>query len=149
MNDFKPDVLSDTILSEYILKNKIIEKFMNPHRDSSEGFNDHVILYNIALVLIALLNIERKKPNYYQVRLIFEKAIFTDGNIPYHQVKSVMDKLGIVDLPSNSKIDNLKEQNEKMPRTMTCLREAKILKNDQAIMCSRASVIVIHSAMTG
>ena len=149
MNDFKPDVLSDTILSEYILKNEIIEQFkLNPHWDSSEGFNDHVILYNIALVLIALLNIERKKPNYYQVRLIFEKAIFTDGNIPYHQVKSVMDKLGeIVDLPSNSKIDNLKEQNEKMPRTMTCLREAKILKNDQAIMCSRASVIGMGWAM--
>lgn len=110
------------------------------------------MLYKTALVLIALLNIERKKPNYYQVRLIFEKAIFTEAlNVDtleiYHQVKSAMDKLGELLNTSNSNIDNLKDQNEKMPWTMACLRAAKVLENDQAIMHSRFSVIGLGWAM--
>jgi hypothetical protein len=109
-------------------------------------------LYKIALVLTALLNIERKNPNYYQVQLIFEKAVFTDGNVQklyfYHQVKSAMDKLGkLIDLPIYSKIDNLKDQNEKMPWTMASLRAVKVLGDDQPIMHNRASVIGMGWAM--
>jgi len=152
MNDVKPNVLSDVLLSEYVLKKEDTERFKLDSRwNSSEDFDDYVVLYKIALVLIALLNIERKNPNYFQVRLTLEKAIFTDGNIQklyfYYQVKSAMDKLGELLDASNSNIDNLKDQNEKMPWTMTCLRQAKVLENDQAIMHSRFSVIGLGWAM--
>jgi len=152
MNDFKPNVLSDVLLAKYVLNKEENERFkLDPRWNSSEGFDNYVVLYKIALVLIALLNIEGKKQNYFQVRLIFEKAVFMDGNIPkvyfYHQVKSAMDKLGELLDTSNSKIDNLKDQNDKMPWTMACLRAAKVLENDQAIMHSRFSVIALGWAM--
>jgi len=152
MNDFKPTVLTDVLLAEYVLKKEENEQFkLDPRWNSSEGFDDYVVLYKIALVLIALLNIERGNPNYFQVRLTFEKAIFTDGNIQklyfYHQVKSAMDKLRELLDTGNSNIDNLKDQNEKMPWTMTCLRAAKVLENDQAIMHSRSAVIGMGWAM--
>ncbi len=146
MNDFKPNVLSDVLLAEYVLKNEENERFkLDPRWNSSENFDDYVVLYKIALILIALLNIERKNPNYCQVRLIFEKAVFTDDNIQklyfYHQVKSAMDKLGELLDTSNSKLDNLKDQNDKIPWTMATLRVAKVLKNDQAITHPRFGVI--------
>jgi hypothetical protein len=152
MNDFKPSLLSDVLLTEYVLNKEDNGRFkIDPRWNSSECFDDYVVLYKIALVLIALLNIERINPNYYQVRLTFEKAIFTEGNIQklyfYHQVKSAMDKLGELLDTSNSKIDNLKDQNEKMPWTMTCLRAAKVLGKDQAIMHSRYAVIGMGWAM--
>jgi hypothetical protein len=145
MHDFKPNVLSDVLLAEYVLKKEDNEQFkLDPRWKSSEDFYDYVILYKMALVLIALLNIEPKNPDYYQVRLIFEKAIFTEGNIQklyfYQQVKSAVDKLGELLDTSNSKIDNLKDQNEKIPWTMAALRAAKVLENDQAIMHNRVSV---------
>jgi hypothetical protein len=146
MNDFKPNVLSDILLAEYVLKKQDNERFkLDPRWNSSEVFDDYVVLYKLALVLIALLNIERINPNYYQVRLIFGKAIFTEYIIQklyfYHQVKSAMDKLGELLYTSNSKLDNLKNQNEKIPWTMAALRAAKVLENDQAIMHNRFSVI--------
>lgn len=152
MNDFKPNVLSDVLLAEYVLKKEENERFKLDQRwNSSEGFDDYVVLYKIALVLIALLNMERKNPSYYQVRLLFEKTIFTEGNIKklyfYHQVKSAIDKLLELLDTNNSKLDNLKDQNEKMPWTMACLRATKVLENDQAIMHSRFSVIGMGWAM--
>jgi hypothetical protein len=152
MNDFKPNVLSDVLLAEYVLKKEDNKRFkLDPRWNSSEDFDDYVVLYKIALVLIALLIIERRNPNYFKVRLFFEKAIFTEGNIQklyfYHQVKSAMDKLGELLDTSYSKLDNLKDQNDKMPWTMTCLRAAKILKNDQAIIHSRSAVIGMGWAM--
>ena len=152
MHDFKPNVLSDVLLAEYVLKKHDYELLtLDPRWKSSESFDDHVVLYKKALVLIALLNLERRNLNYFQVRLTFEKAIFMVNNIQklysHHQVKSAMDKLLELLDTSNSKLDNLKDQNEKMPWTMTCLREAKILKNDQAIMHSRSAVIGMGWAM--
>jgi|WetSurMetagenome_2_1015567.scaffolds.fasta_scaffold456228_2 hypothetical protein len=82
MHEFKPSVLSDVLLAEYVLNNEENERFkLDPHWNSSEDFHDYVVLYKIALILIALLNIEKKNHNYLQVRLIFEKAIFMDNNI--------------------------------------------------------------------
>jgi uncharacterized membrane protein len=85
------------------------------------------------------------------VRLAFEKAVFIDKDIQklyfYHHVKSAMDKLGELLDTSNGKLDNLKDQNEKMPWTMTFLRAAKVLENDQAIMHSRTAVIGMGWAM--
>jgi len=76
------------------------------------------VLYKIALVLIVLLNIERKNENFFQVRLNFEKAIFTVGNIQklyfYYEVKSAMDKLGELIDHRNHKLDNLNDQNSKL-----------------------------------
>ena len=146
MNDFRPDVLSDILLAEYILKKEENERFkLDPNWNLTERFDDYVILYKIAMVLMALLNVERKNPNYFQVRLLFEKAIFTDGNVQklyyYHHVKSAMDKLGELLDTSNYNIDNLEDQNKNMPWTMTCLRAAKILENDQPIMHSKSAVI--------
>jgi hypothetical protein len=152
MNDFKPDVLSDVLLAEYVLKKEENERYKISQRwNFCDGFDDYVVLYKIALVLIALLNIERENLNYCQVRLTFEKAIFTEGNIQkryfYHHVKAAMDKLLELLDPNNSKLDNLKDQNEKMPWTMACLRAAKVLEDDQAIMDSRFSVIGMGWAM--
>jgi len=152
MDDFKPSVLSDVLLAKYVLKKEDNERFkLDPRWNTSEGFDDYVVLFKIALVSIALLQVERENPNYLQVRLAFEKAIFTDANIHklyfYHQVKSAMGKLGELLDTSNSNIDNLKDQNEKMPWTMTCLRAAKVLENDQAIMHSRSAVIGMGWAM--
>ena len=68
MNDFKPNVLTDVLLAEYVLKKEENEQFkLDPRWNSSEGFDDYVVLYKIALVLIALLNIERENPNYFQL----------------------------------------------------------------------------------
>ena len=76
MKDFKPNVLSDVLLAEYVLKKEDNGLFkLDPRWNSSEGFDDYVVLYKLALVLVTLLNIERKNPNYFQVRLSFEKAI--------------------------------------------------------------------------
>ena len=58
MHDFKPNVLSDVLLAEYVLKKEDNERFkLDPRWNSSEDFDDYVVLYKIALVLIALLNI--------------------------------------------------------------------------------------------
>lgn len=146
MNNFKPNVLSDILLAEYVLNKEENERFkLDPRWNSSEGFDDYVVLYKLALVLIALLNIESNNQDYYQVWLIFEKAIYIEGNINklyfYHQVKSAMDKLGELLDTSNSNLDNLKDQNEKIPWTMAALRAAKVLENEQAIMHNRFSVI--------
>lgn len=145
--DIQPNVLADVLLAEYVLKKEENERFkLEAHWNSSDHFDDYVKLYKIAIVLIALLNVERRNPNYLHVRSIFEKAIFTDGNVQklyfYDQVKSAMDKLGeLLNINNNSNLDNLREQNEKMPWTMECLRATEVLKTDQAIMNSRASVI--------
>jgi len=146
MNDFKPNVLSDVLLAKYVLNKGENERFkLDTRWNSSECFDDYVVLFKVALVLLALLNLEKKIPNYFQVRLAFEKAIFTDGNIQklyfYDQVKSAMDKLMELLDTNNSEIDNLKDQNEKMPWTMKCLRAAKVLEDDQPIMNARFSVM--------
>lgn len=150
--DIQPNVLSDVLLAEYILKKEENQQFhLDPRWNASESFDDYIILFKIALVLFALLNMEAKNQEFFQVRLIFEKAVFTDGNIQklyfYHHVKSAMDKLGELLDTSNVKLDNLKGQNEKLPWTMTCLRAAKVLENDQAIMHSRPAVIGMGWAM--
>jgi hypothetical protein len=150
--DIQPNVLSDILLAEYVLKKEENERFKLDSRwNSSECFYDFVVLYKIALVLIVLLNIERKNGNFFQVRINFEKAIFTDGNIQklyfYYEVKSAMDKLGELIDDSNHKLDNLNDQNSKLPWTMACLRAAGVLGNDQAILHSTSSVIGTGWAM--
>jgi len=39
------------------------------------------VAYKIAIVLLALLNVERKNRKFLQVRLKFEDSVFMDGNI--------------------------------------------------------------------
>jgi hypothetical protein len=142
MNDFKPNVLLDVLLAEYVLKKDDNERFRLDHRwKSAERFDDYVVLYKIATVLLALLNAEQKNPNYCEVRLIFEKAIFTDGNIQklffYHEVKSAINKLGELIDATNYKFKDLDDQNNKIPWTMAGLRATGILSHDQAIVdCS-------------
>jgi hypothetical protein len=58
-----------------------------------------------------------------------------------------MDKLAELLDTSNYKLDNLKDQNDKLPWTMTWLRAAKVLENDQAIMQSESAVIGMGWAM--
>jgi len=150
--DIQPNVLSDVLLAEYVLKKEENQRFkIDPRWNASESFDDYVVLYKVALVLLALLNMERKNQKFLQVRLTFEKAVFTYGNIQklyfYHHVKSAMDKLGELLDTSNCTLDNLKDQIEKMPWTMTCLRAAKVLENDQAIIHSRSAVIGMGWAM--
>ncbi|MCX5842248.1 MAG: hypothetical protein NT022_00600 [Deltaproteobacteria bacterium] len=150
--DIQPNVLSDVLLSEYVLKKEDNQRFhLNPRWSASENFDEYVVLYKIAIVLMALLNIEGKSQKFLQVRLLFEKAVFTDGNIQklyfYHHVKSAMDKLGELLETSNVNLDNLKDQNEKLPWTMTCLRAAGVLESNQAIKQSRPAVIGMGWAM--
>lgn len=150
--DIQPNVLSDVLLAEYVLKKEENQRFhLDPRWNASESFDDYVILYKIALVLLALLNMEGKNQKFFQVRLLFEKAVFTDGNIQklyfYHHVKSAMDKLGELLDTSNVNLDNLKDQNENLPWTMTCLRAAGVLENDQAIIHSRPAIIGMGWAM--
>jgi len=143
MKDFKPNVLSDVLLSEYVLKKEDTDRFRLEHGwKSAERFDDYVVLYKIATVLLALLNAEQKNPTYYEVRLIFEKAIFTDGNIQklhfYREVKLAMNKLGELIDATNYKLGTLDDQNSKIPWTMAGLRAAGILGHDQAIEESSA-----------
>jgi len=57
MKYFKPNVLSDVLFSEFVLKKEENERFKLDSRwNSSEYFYDCVASYKIALVLIALLN---------------------------------------------------------------------------------------------
>lgn len=89
-----------------------------------------------------MLNAEQKNPNYLEVRIIFERAIFTDGNIHklyfYHEVKSAIKKLGELIDATNYKLETLDDQNQKIPWTMAGLRAAGILGHDQAIVNSSA-----------
>jgi hypothetical protein len=139
--NIQPNVLSDVLLVGYVLKREDNELFRLDSRwYSSQRFYDFVVLYKIALVLIVLLNIERKNENFFQVRLNFEKAIFTDGNIQklyfYYEVKFAMDKLGELIDHRNHKLDNLDDQNSKLPCTMACLQAAGVLGNDQVMLHS-------------
>lgn len=150
--DIKPSVLSDVLLSEYILKREENERFsLNPCWNSSESFYDFVILYKIAIIITALLNNELEDIGFSQVRLEFEKAVFTEGNIQklyfYYDVKSAMDKLGELIDPKNKDLDNVSDQNNKIPWTMACLRDIGVLGNNQAIQHSRFSVIGMGWAM--
>jgi len=150
--DIQPNVLSEVLLAEYVLKKDVNERFkLDSSWNSSECFYDFVVLYKIALVTIVLLNNERKNANFLQVRLNFEKAVFTNGNIQklyfYYEVKSAMDKLGELIDTSNQKLENFVDQNNKMPWTMACLRAVGVLGNDQAIRHSRSSVIGMGWAM--
>jgi hypothetical protein len=152
MREFRPQVLSDTLIAEYVLKKEDNERFkLDPGWNLAQDFNDYVVLYKIALVLIALLNAENKNPDYLQVHLIFEKAVFTYGNIQklyfYYQVKSAVDKIGELIDTNNYKLDSLEDQNRKIPCTMACLRERGVLDNDTAIMHSKSSVIGMGWAM--
>jgi hypothetical protein len=144
--DIKPNVLSDVLLSEYLLKRKESERFLlDPSWNSSESFYDFVMLYKIAMIIIALLNNELEDIGFLQVRLEFEKAVFTDGNIQklffYNDVKSAMDKLGELIDPQNKDLNNLCDQNKRIPWTMACLRDVGVLGDNQAIQHSRFSVI--------
>ncbi len=150
--DIQPNVLSDVLLAEYVVKKQENRRFRLSHAWSvSKNFDDHVILYKIALVLLALLNIEEKNKGFLPVRLLFEKAVFTDGNIEkrsfYHHVKTAMDNLGELLDTNNTNLDNLDDQNQKLPWTMACLREAGVLKSDQPILHSRLNVIGMGWAM--
>lgn len=150
--DIKPSVLSDVLLSEYILKREENERFLlDPCWNSSESFYDFVMLYKIAIIIIALLNNEQEDIGFFQVRLEFERAVFTDGNIQklyfYYDVKSAMDKLGeLIDL-KNKDLDNVCDQNKRIPWTMACLRDVGVLGDNQAIQHSRSSVIGMGWAM--
>lgn len=137
--NIQPNVLSDVLLAEYVLKKEGNQQFkIDPSWNASESFDDFIVLYKIALVLIALLNMESKDQKFFQVRLIFEKAVFIDGNIQklyfYHHVKSAMDKLGELLDTGNHKLDNLKDQNEKMGWAMAWLKDAGILETNPAIL---------------
>jgi len=152
MKDFEPNVLSDVLLTEYILKKEEKDQFNIDSRwNTSEYFGNYVKCYKIAIVLLALLQVEKKNKNFHYVRRTFERAVYYDGNIKkqyfYDQIKIVMKKLlELLDI-SNYKIDKLEEQNEKMPWTMACLRSMQVLKNNQAIMPSGSSVIGMGWAM--
>ena len=46
MNDFKPNVLSDVLLSEYVLKKEDTDRFrLEQGWKSAERFDDYVVLY--------------------------------------------------------------------------------------------------------
>ena len=78
----QPNVLSDVLLSDYILKKEENERFnLDSRWTSYESFIDFVVAYKIAIVLLALLNVERKNRKFLQVRLKFEDSVFMDGNI--------------------------------------------------------------------
>jgi hypothetical protein len=150
--DTQPNVLSDVLLSEYVLNKEDHQRFhLNSGWSASESFDEYVVLYKIAIVLIALLNIEGKSQKLLEIRPLFERAVFTDGNVQklsfYHQVKSTMDKLGEILDTSYVNLDNLRDQNEKLPWTMSCLRAAGVLESDQAIKHSRPAVIGMGWAM--
>jgi hypothetical protein len=150
--DIKPNVLSDVLLSDYLLKKKENERFLlNTYWNSSKSFYDFVILYKIAMIIIALLNNELEDIGFSQVRLEFEKVVFSDLNIQnlnfYHEVKSAMDKLGELIDPKNKDLNNVCNQNKKIPWTMACLRDVGILGDNQAIQHSRSSVIGMGWAM--
>ena len=150
--NIKPNVLSDVLLSEYLLKKEENKRFvLDPCWNSSESFYDFVMLYKIAIIIIALLNNEQEDTGFSQVRLEFEKAVFTDGNIQklyfYNDVKSAMDKLGELIDPKNKDLNNLCDQNKRIPWTMACLRDVGVLGDNQAIQHSRFSVIGMGWAM--
>lgn len=152
MKEFTPDVLADVLLGEYVLKKEENKHFeLDPKWGIAENFNDIVMLYKIALVLIALLNVESKNIIYYQVRICFEKLVFRDGNVEklgfYYDVKSAMEKLGELLDNRDDNFYNLKEQINKIPWTLACLREAGVLKDDQHIVQSGHSVVWIGWAM--
>jgi hypothetical protein len=152
MNDFKPNVLSDILLDDFVLKKDVNYIYRIDLRwVSFDGFDEHVLLYKIALVLLALLNIENVTPAYHQVRSLFEKAVFMNDNTPklpsYHQVKSAMINLKKLLDTSNRHIDNLRDQNEKIPWISRWVRKAKVLEHDRAILPVRLSVETFGWAM--
>lgn len=150
--NIRPNILSDVLLSEYVLKREENERFNIDKRwNASDSFYEHVILFKLAVVIMALLKNEQDDIGFYQVRLEFEKAIFSDGNVQklyfYYEVKSAMDKIGELINPKNKGLDNLRDQNNKMPWTMACLRDNGVLGSDQAILHSRGFIIGMGWAM--
>lgn len=149
--DVKPNVLSDALLAEYVLKNEENARFkLDEDWGKSETFDDFVKLYKLALVIIALLNAEQENENFLNVRLCFEKHIFREGNIEklgfYYDVKAAMDKLGELIDSHNYPIDTLVEQNKKLSWIMTCLRDARVIEANQALI-PNSSVIWMGWAM--
>jgi len=145
MTDIKHQVLADVLLSDYVMSLEANHLFyIDQQWDRSEVFDNYIILYKIAVVILALLNAESKNQNFLSVRIFFEKSVFTDGNIQklyfYQQVKSAMNKLSELIVPNNFKSDKLHDQNNCMPWTIACLREVGILKEDQPIKHSISSV---------
>jgi len=129
MKYFKPNVLSDVLFSEFVLKKEENERFKLDSRwNSSEYFYDCVASYKIALVLIALLNhLGLYSPQLAALRILRVSRIL----IPRCLRRG----------------SSLNDQNNKMPWTMACLRAAGVLGNDQAILHSRSSVIGMGWAM--
>lgn len=150
--DIKQQVISDVLLSDFVMNQEANQRFyIDQQWDQSEVFDNYIILYKIAVVILALLNVESKNQNFLPARILFEKSVFTDGNVQklhfYQQVKSAMDKLGELICTDNFKSDKLIDQNNKMPWTMACLRDLGVLKEDQPIEHSIPSVAWMGWAM--
>lgn len=93
------NVLAEVLIGEFVKKEDNNAHFKLESRwESSLSFDDGVVLYKLALVLLALLNIEEKNPDFKYVREHFEKLIFSrdivEGMPFFLQVKTAMNKLG-------------------------------------------------------
>lgn len=133
MEDINPTVLSDVLFTEYILKGNEIFK-LTPQWKETADFDEYITMHKIALVLIELLNIEKEKAAFSLVRSAFEKILFKDNNIYlYPQIKLYMDHLYELKDIISGKLDNLKDQTEKIPWTLACVRDDYLIDNETIV----------------
>lgn len=150
-NNINSKVLSDVLLAEYVMKKTENLRFkLDSQWDIPDTFEDNVVLYKLAIVLLALLNVEKHNKKFEQVRIHFEKNIFTDGNVQklsfYYNVKSAMDKLGELIECRSYNTDNETCPVNSFPWSVAYLREAGIVGIDQATV-AKSSVIWMGWAM--
>jgi hypothetical protein len=97
-NKVKPNVLADVIMTEFIANDNLNSRFkLEESWGQSALFENNVVTYKIAIVLLALLTKEDKHKGFINVREFFEKLVFSpdvvDGMFFFYSVKKAMDKL--------------------------------------------------------
>jgi hypothetical protein len=94
----KSNVLADVLQSEFIIKKNLNSKIkLDKSWDLSKSFDDKIVIYKIALVLLAILKLEDDFTGFKNVREYLEKLVFSpdivDGMFFFHGVKNAMNKL--------------------------------------------------------
>ena len=91
------NVLADVLVSEFIMNKNENARFNLENWKPSVAFENKVVCYKLALVLLALLAAEQKDSRFEKVKTNLEKSVFSphivDGMPFFIQVKSAMDNL--------------------------------------------------------
>ncbi|OIR02595.1 hypothetical protein GALL_153090 [mine drainage metagenome] len=120
----EPEDLAQTLVDEFVRKINID----STNTESSRGsFEDKVRLYQLAILLIAIMSEEKTTPKYLAVRTTIEKCFFSSSSDPdgrlLGQIQHAMAHLGA-----------LFNKNEEMSWARTWLAETGIVESNPVIL---------------